>query len=82
MITPDEEISMAIFRLRGDPNFLRIVQWLNDSLVSQSKDNNHTTGPETIKNQGRNLELENLISHIKDAGPNIDRLRAPKAGLV
>lgn len=64
MIKPSESIIRALGQLENNPAWQEIVKWIDDSLVKQSIDNNYKSGEETIKNQGRNLELDELVKHI------------------
>jgi len=65
MLKPDEKIIRAIINLESNVSFQEIVKWIEDSWLKQSVANNKLSGEATIKGQGRNLELEELLTHIR-----------------
>jgi hypothetical protein len=67
MNKPTDEVARAISSLENNPMFVELVQWIKDSLIDQSIKNNNNKGEDTIKMQGRNLELEELVKHIENA---------------
>lgn len=66
MLKPTEKIARALMNLDSNLSWQEIIQWIKDSLYEQSIANNHTLGADTIKMQGRNLELEELLKHIEN----------------
>lgn len=64
MIRPNNEVIKSIIALESNPFWQEIVKWINDSLIDGSMKNNKSIGEETIKRQGRNLELEDILEHI------------------
>lgn len=66
MLKPDERIIRALGSLENDNFFAEVVNWIEKSLLTQSIANNKLTGEATIKGQGRCLELEELLKHIRD----------------
>jgi hypothetical protein len=67
MLKPTEKQIRAILNLEGNVSFEEIIDWINESLISQSIANNHAMGELAIKGQGRNLELEEILKHIKNS---------------
>jgi hypothetical protein len=67
MIKPNNEVIKSIINLESNPFWKEIVKWLNASLIDGSIKNNKSIGEETIKRQGRNLELEDILEHISKA---------------
>jgi len=67
MIKPSENVIRAIIGLEGNTFWKEVVAWVNKSLMTQSLSANKLSGEATIKMQGRNLELEELITHISKA---------------
>jgi hypothetical protein len=67
MIQPTPNVIRAIINLESNSFWKEMVGWIQDSLVTQSIANNNSIGETTIKNQGRNLELAELLKHIKAA---------------
>jgi hypothetical protein len=67
MNQPNEEVVRAIIGLSNNPNFDVFVDWLRDSLISQSVQNNHKLGEVAIRAAGGNIELENILKHIDSA---------------
>ena len=65
MLKPDEKLTRAMINLESNVSFQEIVKWLEDSWLKQSVANNKLSGEATIKGQGRCLELEDLLTHIK-----------------
>ncbi len=72
MIAPSEITARAIVNLSGNQNWEVILQWIDESAILQSLKNNHNRGEETIIMQGRNLELEDLLKHVKRVGGYLD----------
>jgi len=64
MIQPTEKIVRAMVNLDGNLSWKEFVQWLEDSLTEQSTKVNHLSGEATIKMQGRNVEIEEILKHI------------------
>lgn len=75
MIKPDEKIIRAILNLHGDVSWMCIIEWISNSLINQSVDNNKNSGEMSIKGQGRNLELIDLLNHIKKAPEYLKNLK-------
>lgn len=67
MIKPSDTVIRAIINLDNNLSFEEIVAWIRDSLYAQSIAANHLQGEATIKAQGRNLELEEILKHVKNA---------------
>jgi hypothetical protein len=67
MIKPTEHIIRAMINLENNISWQEIVKWIDDSLVTQSIQNNHSKGEEAIKGQGANIQLETLLKHINNA---------------
>lgn len=67
MIKPNENVIRAILNLENNVSWREILQWLEASLVDQSIKNNSLTGEDTIKGQGKGLNLAEIIKHIKSA---------------
>lgn len=67
MIKPSDNVIRAILNLDNNLSFEEITTWIRDSLYTQSIAMNHLQGEATIKAQGRNLELEEILKHIKNA---------------
>jgi hypothetical protein len=67
MIKPDEQIIRAILNLDNNISWNEIVKWISESLFSVSLKNNHASGDDAIKGQGRGLELEELLKIIRNA---------------
>lgn len=67
MKRPDEKILRSIVNLENNASWHTIVMWLSESLEEQSLQNNKTSGEITIRNQGRNLELLEILEHIEKA---------------
>ena len=65
MLKPNENVIRALINLEGNISWNEIVAWIDKSLLTQSIANNKLTGEATIKGQGRNLELEDLLTHIR-----------------
>ena len=67
MVNPNEEIARAIVNLSGDISFERLVTWIDESLRDQAISNCNNMGENTIKTQGRCMELMDLLKHINEA---------------
>jgi len=67
MIKPSDKVIRAVIALEGNTFWAEILDWLHDSLITQSIANNSSTGEVSVKNQGRNLELQELLKFIKQA---------------
>jgi hypothetical protein len=67
MIRPSDNVLRAIVALEGNTFWKEIVGWIETSLITQSLANNKATGEATVKMQGRNLELQDIMTNIKDA---------------
>jgi hypothetical protein len=65
MIRPSENVIRAIKALEHNDFWAEIVSWIESSWLKQSVGNNSNTGEVTIKTQGRCLELEDILKHIK-----------------
>lgn len=65
MIRPTENVIRAIKALEHNDFWTEIVSWIESSWLKQSVGNNANTGEMTIKTQGRCLELEDLLKHIR-----------------
>ncbi len=64
MIRPSNDVMRAILNLETNTFWKEIVNWIHQSLLTQSVTNNKNTGENTIKVQGRNLELEELLKYV------------------
>jgi len=79
MIAPDKDVIMAVFRLKSDPGFQRVVKWMQDSLTKQSIDNNGERDDVLYRQmQGRNLEIEDQLNYIRDAEKTLESLKEPQ----
>ena len=67
MIKPNEEIARAILNLQDNSSFELLAKWIHDSAVDISIRNNASVGDMTLKNQGRALELYELLGHLEKA---------------
>ena len=71
MIQPEKEELRALFNLKSTKDFEVIVAWMDRSLIKQSIDNNNTRDEtESNMTKGRNQELEEFLTHVKDAEIN------------
>lgn len=75
MNKPNEKQVRAMVNLKGNPSWVEFVEWLEESLESQSLSVNHASGENTIKMQGRNLEIEEILKHIESCFTYSDNLR-------
>lgn len=66
MIKPSDNVVRALKNLESNVNWQEIVTWMRESLFSQSLRNNALTGEEAHKGQGRGLELEEILKHVKN----------------
>jgi hypothetical protein len=66
MIKPSEKVIRAMLNLENNLSWQEIVSWIEESLLAQSIANNNSIGEQTIKNQGRNQELAEIVKHIKN----------------
>lgn len=66
MIKPSDTVIRALKNLESNTNWQEIVSWMRESLFSQSLRNNALMGEETHKGQGRGLELEEILKHVKN----------------
>jgi hypothetical protein len=66
VIKPNDKVIRAINNLDGNLSWQEITGWIEESLFTQSVANNSSCGEVTIKNQGRNLELAEILKHIKN----------------
>jgi hypothetical protein len=64
MIRPTDNQIRAIINLESNTFWKEVVSWIESSLITQSIANNASVGEVTIKNQGRNQELQDLLKHI------------------
>lgn len=64
---PDLSLLRSIITLKANRDFKAVVKWIADSLQVQSIETNSMTGEATIKNQGRNLELQDICDYIEGA---------------
>jgi len=65
MLKPNDTQIRAIKNLETNVSWEEIVKWIEDSWIKQSVSINKLNGEATIKMQGRGLELEDLLTHIK-----------------
>ena len=66
MIKPSENVIRAIINLESNVSWQGIVDWIRDSLFAQAVKGASLSGEDTIKNQGRCLELDEITKHIKN----------------
>lgn len=78
MLKPTPEQIRAIANMAHNSNWDVVVDWVRDSLIKQSIANNSSVGETTVKNQGRNLELKELLDHIQKVPQYIENERAKK----
>jgi hypothetical protein len=67
MIKPTPDTIRAILTLESNVFWKEIVGWIEKSLIKQSLANNNFSGENTIKGQGRNMELDELLKYINEA---------------
>lgn len=67
MIKPSEMTIKAINGLVDNGNFKTVLQWFEESAIQQSIKLNHMRGEEVPIMQGRNLEIEDILTHISKA---------------
>ncbi|MGA3282523.1 MAG: hypothetical protein ABSD50_16260 [Smithella sp.] len=67
MIKPDENVIRAIKNLSGNTSFECIIEWIDNSLSEQAINNCNSVGENTIKIQGRCLELKEILNYINNA---------------
>jgi len=65
MLKPTELIVRALINLENNVSWGEIVGWIDKSLLTHAIANSKLTGESTIKGQGRCLELEELLTHIR-----------------
>jgi hypothetical protein len=75
MKAPTKDTIRAIKNLENNVFWKEIVGWIQDSLFAQSVANNKNTGENTIKMQGRCLELEDILGYIKRADTFIENAK-------
>jgi 3-dehydroquinate dehydratase len=75
MIKPTEKVIRAMHNLENNPSWQEIVEWISNSLITQSVANNSSKGEETIKMQGRNLELQEILKHYSNREGYINNLK-------
>jgi len=67
MLKPDNDTNRAFIALENNDFFKEILLWIEESLKEQSIANNKNSGEITIKTQGRNLELEEILKYVRNA---------------
>jgi hypothetical protein len=67
MKLPNEKQIMAMNNLRNNISFGVLIEWIEDSMRVQNISNNHLSGENAIKGQGRGLELEELLKHFNNS---------------
>ena len=75
MIKPSDKVIRAMKNLEGNVSWQEITGWIEESLFTQSVANNSSCGEATIKNQGRNLELAEILKHVKNLKIYQDNLK-------
>ena len=78
MIKPSDDTIRAIINLESNVMWQEIVSWIERSLIKQSLANNSFTGEATIKGQGRNMELDELLKYINKARDYQDNAKDTK----
>ena len=78
MLKPTENILRSIVSLHGNPHWEEVVKWIEDSLIEQSIQGNRFSGENTIKMQGKNMELEDIKIYINKAPEYIENFRRTK----
>ncbi len=78
MLKPSEDILRALVSLEGKPDWKEICEWLRDSLIQQSIQNNKSQGDATRIIQGRNQELEEILNYADKAREHLVRARESK----
>lgn len=78
MIKPNDKVIRAMNNLAGNISWQEITEWISDSLIQQSVANNSASGETTVKTQGRNLELAELLKHIKNSHVYQENLKDDK----
>lgn len=76
MLKPSNDVIRAMANLTGNPNWDTFTNWVQDSLFAQSVANNSTVGDAVIRNQGRNLELDELLKHIRKSPTYTENLKS------
>lgn len=67
MLKPDNDTNRAFIALENNTFFQEVLLWIEESLKEQSISNNKSSGEVTIKTQGRNLELEEILKYVRNA---------------
>ena len=75
MIKPNESQIRSLVSLSGDINWECFVGWLEESLKEQAIANSTSSGEITIKNQGRCLELKEILNHISNTSNYLQNIR-------
>ena len=75
MLKPTELQIRSLVSLAGDINWECFVGWLEESLKEQAITNCTSTGEITIKNQGRCLELKEILNHISNTSNYLQNFR-------
>lgn len=65
MTKPTEEILRACANLENNISWQTIIDWFEKSLIAQSIMNNHKAGEDTIKGQGKALNMEEFLKYAK-----------------
>lgn len=78
MIKPSDDVIRAIINLESNVMWKEIVSWIEKSLIKQSLANNSSVGENTIKGQGRNMELDELLKYINKARDYQDNAKDTK----
>lgn len=76
MRQPGADVLRAVSSLANNPNFTVISEWLQDSLLHQSVQNNFTDDPNFRIMQGRNREISDILKIFKGAKELLDRMNA------
>lgn len=78
LLKPSEDVVRAITNLNSSPSFETFLEWIRDSLFTQSIKNNHNVGEVAVKQAGGCVELEDILNHVKKAPEYIANLRDAK----
>ncbi len=73
MIKPTESVARAIINLENNKSWEEVTEWVKKSFLYQCTKNNHLAGEETIKGQGRAIELEDILKHINNAREYLEK---------
>ena len=78
MIKPTPDVIRAIINLESNVMWQTVVKWIETSLIKQSLANNAFRGEDTVKGQGRNMELDELLKYINKARDYQDNAKDTK----